>query len=403
MVGAIILLLTLAVVNQPILRYFKSKFPFVSINLMNGLYAYHVLFWLVYYLYQLSNPSDSKGYYENTITRFETWFSAFGTDTKFINFVGYPFAKTLGFSYESMMALFAWFGFLGFVFFYIFFRENIKTNIKVFRIEYITLILFLPNMHFWTVAFSKGSLIFLGIGMFAYAMVRPQKRLIALFLGSFIVYQIRPHVFIFLAAGAVVGYFTGKDRVPMYQKLLVYVAFLGGIIMFFDEVLAMANINLDEGGFIEEFSEFATERATSLSRSGSGVDLTSYPLPLKLFTFWFRPLFVDAPSPIGIFVSFENLLYILLMLKLFNNGFIKYLKNSTSLVKMSATIFVTSSIALAFVMSNLGIAMRQKSQVMYFLFFVIGSYLDYKRRIWLKKRARKKEIMEAKANAVTHA
>ncbi|GAB3535578.1 hypothetical protein GCM10027443_25030 [Pontibacter brevis] len=370
---------------------------------MNGLYAYHVLFWLVYYLYQLSNPSDSKGYYENTITRFETWFSAFGTDTKFINFVGYPFAKTLGFSYESMMALFAWFGFLGFVFFYIFFRENIKTNIKVFRIEYITLILFLPNMHFWTVAFSKGSLIFLGIGMFAYAMVRPQKRLIALFLGSFIVYQIRPHVFIFLAAGAVVGYFTGKDRVPMYQKLLVYVAFLGGIIMFFDEVLAMANINLDEGGFIEEFSEFATERATSLSRSGSGVDLTSYPLPLKLFTFWFRPLFVDAPSPIGIFVSFENLLYILLMLKLFNNGFIKYLKNSTSLVKMSATIFVTSSIALAFVMSNLGIAMRQKSQVMYFLFFVIGSYLDYKRRIWLKKRARKKEIMEAKANAVTHA
>ncbi|MFD3003689.1 hypothetical protein ACFS7Z_25255 [Pontibacter toksunensis] len=321
----------------------------------------------------------------------------------FIEFVGYPFAKTLGFSYESMLALFSWFGYLGFVFFYIFFKETIWTKVKVFRIEFVTLILFLPNMHFWTVAFSKGSLIFLGIALFAYAMRLPQKRLFALFMGSFIVYHIRPHVFLFLAAGAVVGYFTGKEKVPLYQKLIVYVAFIGGFILFFDQVLAMANINLEQESLLEGFESFATERATSLSRSGSGVDLTTYPLPLKLVTFWFRPLFFDAPGAIGLFVSFENLLYILLMLKLFDKGFIRFLKNSSSLVKMSATIFFTSSLALAMVMANLGIAMRQKSMVMYFLFFVIGAYLDHKRRVKLKKLSLKKKMMEANANAVTHA
>lgn len=403
MIGAIILILVLFAVNQPFLSYLKRKFPFISTPLLNGLYVYHVLFWFIYYVYQLTHPSDSKGYYHDATTAYDSWFSAFGTDTKFIDFVGYPFAKTLGFSYESMLALFAWFGYLGFVFFYIFFKETIRTKVKVFRIEYITLILFLPNMHFWTVAFSKGSLIFLGIALFAYAMRLPQKRLIPLFIGSFIVYHIRPHVFLFLAAGAVVGYFTGKDKVPLYQKLIVYVAFIGGFILFFDEVLAMANINLEQESLLEGFESFATKRATSLSRSGSGVDLTTYPLALKLVTFWFRPLFFDAPGAIGLFVSFENLLYILLMLKLFDKGFIRYLKNSSSLVKMSATIFFTSSLALAMVMANLGIAMRQKSMVMYFLFFVIGTFLDHKRRIKLKKLSLKKKMMEANANAVTHA
>ncbi|PRY13307.1 hypothetical protein CLV24_106222 [Pontibacter ummariensis] len=402
MMGALILIVILYGINQPILSYLKKKFPFLSVNLLNGLYAYHTLFWLIYYVYQLSHPSDSKAYYENASTRYDSWFAAFGSDTKFIEFVGYPFAKSLGFSYETMLALFSWFGYLGFVFFYIFFKENVKTKVKVLKLEFITLLLFLPNMHFWTVAFSKGSLIFLGIGLFAYAMKFPQKRILALLLGSFIVFQIRPHVFLFLGAGAVVGYFTGKEQVPFYQKLLVYVSFIGALIIFSDQILAMANINLNEG-IVEGFEEFATERAANLSDSGSGVNINAYPLPLKLFTFWFRPLFFDAPGALGLFVSLENLLYLYLTSKLFDKGFIKYLTNSSSLVKMSLTIFLTSSLALSFVMSNLGIAMRQKSMVMYFLFFVVLSYLDYKRRIKYKRFLKQKKLMEAAAieNATT--
>ncbi len=55
---------------------------------------------------------------------------------------------------------------------------------------------------------------------------------------------------------------------------------------------------------------------------------------------------------------------------------------------MSATVFFTSSLAMVFVMSNLGIMMRQKSMVMYFLFFVIYYFLaekKYKRIVKMKK------------------
>ena len=45
------------------------------------------------------------------------------------------------------------------------------------------------------------------------------------------------------------------------------------------------------------------------------------------------------------------------------------------MVKMSAIVFLLSSFALTFVMSNLGIIMRQKSMVMYFGFFVIYYFL----------------------------
>jgi hypothetical protein len=392
MLGALVLFVLLYLVNQPILRQFKQKHTFLSIELMNKLYLYHVLFWLIYYLYATFNPSDSHEYFARTLAH-TSWFDAFGMDTVFIEFVAYPFVSVMNFSYESIMLLFSWFGYLGFVYFYIFFKENIKSKIKLWGLDIITIILFLPNMHFWTASLGKGALIFLGIALFAYTMKMPQKRFIYLFLSSFIVFYIRPHIFLFLGVGAVMGYFTGKEKVPIYQKILVYVVFASAIALFSDQILKVAG--LDEQNLLGSFDEFAETRAANLSTAGSGVNINDYPLPLKLFTFWYRPLFFDAPGALGMFISLENVFYLILTIKIFDKDFIKYLKNSTSLVKMSLTIFFTSSIALSFVMSNLGIASRQKSMVMYFLFFVIISFLDFKRRKLLYRRKKLREQQEA--------
>ncbi|TCK84929.1 hypothetical protein [Albibacterium bauzanense] len=385
MVGALILAIILYGLQQPLLANLKNKHPFINLRLLDNLYVYHLLFWLIYYIYTRSSRSDSFAYF-NRAENGDTWLGIYHTGTRFIDFVAYPFVN-LGFNYEMMMMLFAWFGFIGFVYFYIFFKENNRLLVRYQGYDLIAILLFLPNMHFWTVSLGKGSLIFLGLGLFAYAMKKPQARLIALTLGSLIVFNIRPHVFLFLGAGAVIGYLTGREKVPLYQKILVYITFIGAIFLFYGQILAVANLN--EADIIGSFDEFATKRAGELSSSGSGVDLNNYSLPLKLFTFWFRPLFLDASGILGIFVSLENLLYLLLVYKLFDKQFISFFKQSSSLVKMSAVIFLTSSIALSFVMSNLGLVIRQKSMVMYFLFFVILSFLSYKenlRRIWINKR-----------------
>lgn len=392
MIGAIVLIFLLFFVNQAILKSYKKKFSFFSVPLMNKLYFYHILFWGVYYTYTVFNRSDSKNYFERSANFSGPWSDLLTSGTRFIEFVAYPFTNTFGFSYEMAMLLFAWFGYLGFIHFYIFFKENVKLKLQLWGYDLLLILLFLPNMHFWTASLGKGSLIFMGIGLFAYAMRFPQKRLFALILGSFIVYMIRPHMFMFLGLGAVLGYFTGREKVPLYQKVLVYVAFAGGIFVMSDQILAMANIN--EEDVLGSFQDFSQVQAGRLSSSGSGVDITNYPLPLKLFTFWFRPLFIDAPGALGIFVSFENLLYVLLAFKLVDKDFIPFLKQSTSLVKMSLVIFITSSIALSFVMSNLGIAMRQKSMVMYFLFFVVIAFLEFKKQKKINLHMLRKKKLE---------
>src|SRR5687768_13233404 len=149
--------------SEPILKKFKAKFPWFSIKMMKNLYWWHMLFALIYYIYTLGGRSDSYGYYERPQFKYDMWFGAYDAGTSFIDFVGYPFINYLFFSFEMMMVLFAWLGYLGFVYFYIVFKENIKFKHKFQGYDLITLFIFLPNMHFWTGSYGKGSIIFWGL------------------------------------------------------------------------------------------------------------------------------------------------------------------------------------------------------------------------------------------------
>ncbi|WP_245583359.1 hypothetical protein [Salinimicrobium terrae] len=261
-------------------------------------------------------------------------------------------------------------------------------KIKFIKIDFLTLLLFLPNMHFWTVALSKGAPIFLGLMMFTYAITDPRKRLFLLVLSSFIIFHIRPHVFMFVAVGAIVGYLSGQERISLQKKLLISTGLIMTLFLVQDQILAVVGLQNSEN-LVGGFEEFAEGRSSDLSRkAATGVDMAAYPLPLKLFTFWFRPLFIDAPSFMGFVISVENLFYLIIFIKILRKDFIRFLLRSPSFVKMSAMIFIATSFAMTFIMSNLGIIMRQKSMVMYYLFFVIYYYLaqkKYTRIMRLKK------------------
>ena len=387
MIGALVLLIVLFGLNQVFFNSFTGRHKWFSKKLMNGLYFYHIFFFGVYYTYTIFNRSDSKAYFERPQYS-DNWLDYFGTSTTFIDFLSWPFINFLGFNYEMMMLLFSWLGYLGFVYAYMFFRENIPIKITVFKnFDFLVLILFLPNMHFWTASLGKGAPIFLGLMMFAYAIKNPKSRLITLLLGSALIYFIRPHVFLFVAAGTVLGYMTGKEKISFGKKLFIYVGMIGGLLLVQDQILGMAGLE-DSENLVSDFENFSDDRSESLSSSGSGVAIADYPLPLKLFTFWFRPLFFDAPGILGLIVSVENLIYLLLFVKILKKDFISFIKKSPVTVKMSLVVFFLSSFALTFVMSNLGIIMRQKSMVMYFMFFVIYYYLAQKKYDKIIKKRR---------------
>jgi hypothetical protein len=356
----------------------KGRYPFIDAQLLNRLFYYHVFMSLVYYLYVTFNPSDSKNYYASTFLT-DDWFSLYGTSTTFIKFLVYPFTRYLAFSYEAAMALFAWFGYLGFVYFYVFFRENIKFRHTFFGYDLLTIIFFLPNLHFWSGSVGKGSVIFLGIGLFFFGLSKIRTRFVALAIAGLLIYHIRPHIMFVVLLSSAVAFMFSSRGVSMTWRI---VFLLGATVAFFfiyRDVLTL--VGIDEEGMVSQGLDL-THRATELSKATSGVDITNYSLPLQVFTFLYRPLFFDAPGALGLFVSVENVFYLVLTAMMF--GRIKgwrFLLGGTVLTKSAFLSFLTVSIALAQVAGNLGLAIRQKSQVMILFMFVIISFLDEQKMI----------------------
>ncbi len=225
----------------------------------------------------------------------------------------------------------------------------------------------------------------MGLMLFAYAFRFPQKRIFALLLGGFMVYMIRPHVMLFVLVGVMIGIVTGKSKIGGGVKLLILAVSISFLFAAKSSILSVAKLQ-DSENVVQDFDQFALEQSGRLETSGSGVQMSNYPLPFKFFTFWFRPLFVDSPGVLGLFSSAENLIYLLLFAKITNRRFLRFIIKAPYLVKTSLIIFVLTSFALTFVMSNLGIIMRQKSMVMYFGFFVIYYFLANEKIQLLQKQ-----------------
>lgn len=372
------MLLILFIITKILTSFLLKKYPFLSTKTLNNLFVYHLFFFGVYYVNTMFSASDSIEYY-NKATEIGSYWDIFTTTgTKFINNFAAPFVY-LGFSYESLMLLFSWFGYVGFIFAYLFFRENISVDVIVFKkYDLLTLLLFFPNMHFWTSSLGKGSLIFMGLMMFAFALKKPRERILILLLGGYFIYMIRPPVMLFALSGVMVGILTGREKLGLGSRVLIVIASVLFLYAASNTILGIANIENTDNA-VEEFQDYSAVQSGRLDHANSGVNMQGYSLPLKLFTFWFRPLFVDSPSLLGIFSSIENLIYLLLFFKICNKRFLNFIRKSPYMVKLSAITFLVSSYAMTFVMSNLGIIMRQKTMSMYFGFFVIYYFLAYEK------------------------
>lgn len=371
----LVLFVLILAANYILLNSLSKKHSFFNKGLMNKLYWYHFGFFIIFFCYGIFNRTDSREYYWDAFYMWDEWGQQFRSGTVFISFFAAPFIQA-GLSYISIMLLYSWMGYIGFVYAYLYFKENIPLDVKVFgRFDLLTLLLFFPNMHFWTASLGKGSMIFMGLMMFTYAVKFPLKRILLLVMGGFFIYMVRPHVMLFVLVGVMVGILTGRGKISIGVKLLVLVASVGFLAAASNSILAVAKIE-DTENVVDDFEDFSETTAAKLESSAdSGVSMSNYPLPLKLFTFWFRPLFIDSPGLLGLFSSAENLIYLLLFAKICNRRFLRFIVKAPYMVKMSAIVFLLSSFALTFVMSNLGIIMRQKSQVMYFGFFVIFYFL----------------------------
>ena len=402
MLGGILVIIITGLISFALISRLKQAHPIIDETLLKRLYFYHILLSLAYFAYILYNPSDSRNYFRKVTTgyRGDSWSDFYGTSTTFIEWVTYPFVNYLGFSYEGMMALFSFFGFLGFVYFYIFFRENIRFKHEFYGYDLLTLIFFLPNLHFWSTSLGKGSIIFMGLGVFFYGVSNVKKRVLALAIGGLIIYHVRPHIMLVILVSSAMGFIFSSKGVSVAMRIMFLVGASVAFFFIYKDVLSM--VGIDEEEFVTQGLDLS-HRAKELTKASSGIDISQYSLPMQVFTFLYRPLFVDAPGFLGIIVSFENVFYLLISLRLVGNlKGLKFLVTGNFLAKTAFLSFITISIALAQISGNLGLAMRQKSQVMILVLFVVLAFLDeQKLKAWKHQQLMKLRRSQANATNAT--
>ena len=124
-------------------------------------------------------------------------------------------------------------------------------------------------------------------------------------------------------------------------------------------------------------SSTLSHRAAELSKATTGVNIQDYGLFMRMFTFWFRPLFFDG---LGILGSRFHLKTCCTCICFHGDqaGYIN-LEDWNGWFRICLFFFLFGSFALARVTENLGIAMRQKAQLMpFFLSYTLRQCLgDY--------------------------
>lgn len=367
----IIVALLIALVNSNSSMAKKFGMPKKYELHLHYLLFYHLFFSLFFTWYILNFGGDSQGYWRFTMQQVlirgeVTWSKYFGTSTTFILWLTYVPSRVLGLSYMTGNILFGFLGFLGIRYLFVMTATYFPTNHRVLNFNLFPIVFYFPNLHFWTAGVGKDSVSFWGIAWFVYAVQAYQKRWWQGAIALFFVYMARPHMGQALIAGAAIAILIGSEIKKEYKIALALLALLGSIYL---SSSTLEFLKLDE--FSLESMEALSNKTAGLLASGkSGIDVSSYSLPMRIFTFMFRPLFVDAHNVMALLSSCENALYLYLSFFIYRNWTPEALRDMPVFLKTGIIVFIPTMFAFANSLGNLGAIMRMKNMTMiYFLLF----------------------------------
>ena len=360
----VLIILLILLLNAFFVKVLYSNFKVKSEGYLWLLFTVHFILTIAYILYSSSSRSDSFNYYNKTLYT-DDWFSFFKSGTKFIGFLAWPLTQTLGLGYYSVMLIFSYIGYFASVFFYLVAVENIELKPLWGSYTPLELVFLLPNVHFWTSSLGKGSVITFAIGLLAFGLSRINRRIVPAAIGAFFVFMVRPHILLAIVLGSIIGLFVTSGGLKPFFKWSIIIVSVFLFINLSGSVLKFTDTDtLDITS-----STTLSHRTSELSKASSGIDIGNYNFAFKIFTFWFRPLFFDGLGALGFLASFENLFCLIMAIQI-----IKWLFKSWSAwngyFKISLFAFLLGSVILSQITGNLGIALRQKAQLMPFFFIL---------------------------------
>ncbi len=355
------------------------------------LYFYHMLLGSVFFYLSKNDLmlADSRSYYykvlaPDVVVAFD---AKFEPSTNFIVWITDILVYDFHLNYLCCTYLFATLGFYGFIYFLrtaIFLGAN--KSITFGGVFIFPLLLFLPNIHFWTTILGKDSLIFYAIMGFTFALTNVKKHWFLFVFMGFLFFMVRPHIFIFALLALLITLLVFA-KIPGFLKLSSFTILAIGsynvIIYFLSEFMSLKNIDIELVLNLLDSNQ-STYSEGSKFASGSAISMKGVPIPFQMFTYLYRPFFERA-SVNFLFLSFENLAMFLLSLPLFSRKFYSYLIKSPFVSKFSFIYALIGVGFMGYVNSNLGISTRQKTMFIFSLLLPILGYLAYRAKIALEK------------------
>jgi len=347
----------------------KNKLLFLS-------FLYHTFFAAVYYVYSQLYGSDALGYFKLAQAHHEDISKLYGLGTKFIIFITTYLVQSFDLSLEALFFIYSLFGYLGLVLFYESVLENINVETSRKTVKFLSLILFIPGLNFWTSAIGKDSLVFFAISCIVYAMSRLEKRYLLAALALALIYMIRPHMFYAVVFAIIIAAILSKRQLNI--KVIATVAILF-VASFLAQERAYEYLKIEVEG-VDTLVSYVESRANYNLGRDSSVDIAEYNIVFKVVTYLFRPLFVDAKNITMFVVSFENLLYLFAFMSLMKLANIKlFFKIANRYMIFLVCYFLIAVVPLASATANLGIAVRQKTMIiicLLALYVIIKGYRE---------------------------
>lgn len=341
------------------INLFSSQLTDRDQSMLKKLFYFHLLLG-TYYCFFIQG--DAIGYWRvPKAYTFDTFKEGLfnGEGTMFMYAFNFMFSNVLNMSYLSNTLLYSLFGFMGLTFFYMVVVKTIPYNKMINGYVLFPLIFFLPNLHFWSAGVGKDTTLFLCIGMFAYGILKPITRIPLLVISVLLAMAIRPHIVLFLMAGFGLAYIFG-GKVSLFQRVLFSGVLIGIGLAILPSVMEFAKI---EEASAEGFDKFAEGKAAVLSRAstGSAIDVSGMPFPLKVLTFWFRPFFFDVRNINGLIASAENFILVILFIKAMRSQPILAFTKAPFVIKGLVFFLIVGTLAFSQSLGNVGIMIRMRN------------------------------------------
>ncbi|WP_206367163.1 hypothetical protein [Sphingobacterium sp. SGG-5] len=342
----------------------------------------HMLTTIGFYFVTNNGGGDAWGYWH--AGRGLSWETAMpllseAKGTYFMHGFNYFFSGFLGLGFFANTCVYAFLGFWGMLYFYRIAYEQVPLNSRFQGLKLFPFLFYIPMLHFWSSGIGKDTLLFWSIGMFAYGLLNIPKRFLLIAFGFLFAYAVRPHVAFLLVAAFGTAYIL-DGRTSMGKRLFLGAIMFAGAIVILPTVMDYVKI---EEISVESIESYSDNKAGLLSRShtGSSVDISGYPPPLKWFTFLFRPLFFDINGVPALVASFENLLLLLIFFKVMRNKPVEAFRKAPFVIKGLTLFLILGTVLMSGALGNLGVMIRMRNMflpgmMIYFLWVL--SYAQVK-------------------------